>query len=155
MLHTYPTTAQIFEVAPEGLDIRPFPGYDAVPYCVLDWHLLALAWSIPEYLGEGPPPQFTFDTREEVWALLETAEATFLLDGDSVEVEETPIRQSFQQEEPLFRWWGRQWGRILAPDELSVGEHTLQVILEFSDGFTFDEQVTFTVHAADSAACTT
>jgi hypothetical protein len=58
-----------------------------------------------------------------------------------------------------MRVWAIQWGRILAPDELSIGEHTLRVVLAFTDEFGqqftfFDQSVTFTVYPAESEACT-
>ena len=50
--------------------------------------------------------------------------------------------------------WALQWGRILAPGELSVGRHTLNVIVQ-SDvwGVIFNSSVNFTVSPTESFAC--
>ena len=160
MLQTYPSTDRIFSRLPagaEGLDIRPFQEfYGHVAYCVDDRHVLALAVSAGEYLGDGPPPiePWVFDTRDEAWGYLKALQADFTLDGARVEVDTQTITQVARDGDPLLRTWGLQWGRILAPGELPVGAHTLRVTVQHDQSIDFDGQLSFTVSPSDSSACT-
>ena len=173
MLYTYPRSDDVFSrVRPRAsLDIRPFQeSYGDLPYCVEDWHVLALALWEAEY----SVPAFSIThTKKDVLASLAALEARFFLDGVPVDVVRTPIAQVDPQiaemeqdsvEEQLGQQygvegtagkvWGSQWGRILAPGELSVGApHTLAVQVS-SDAVAFLGSVTFEVSPLNSPVCT-
>jgi len=176
MLYTYPLTGQIFVRLDQalGLDIRPFPEfYEATPYCVSDWHVLALAWFDWAFEVVGGPNDGLVVTREEVRDFLSDLGWQFILDGATVGTTAAPLRplvpdegaraevEAFLEEDLggdviLGQGFGLQRGRIMAPDELAVGQHTLRVIVTVTtEGFElFDQAVTFTIHPADSLACT-
>jgi hypothetical protein len=175
MLNNYPPGNKILDrLEPDGvtraLVIRPFQDfYGDLTYCPQDWHVLALLWDIAEFVA---PTAGVVFTAPDARAFLAGLDATFTLDGMPVAVEKTPIKRHLSPFDPdglraflvelfgpdvvLGQFWATQWGRVLAPDDLSVGEHTLRVIVTetvsasvFSDG-----SVTFTVSPADSPACT-
>jgi hypothetical protein len=144
-----------------------------VPYCVLDWHVLVLAWFDIEFTV--PDLGITWTTRDaRTW--LASLDMEFSLDGEVVDTSRTPVERYLasdpaEVEAYLEDYFGTdvvvgndhavQFGRILAPDELSVGQHTLRVITSndrpeptYPDGWISDDSVTFTVYPADSEACT-
>jgi hypothetical protein len=152
MLESYPPTDQIqsrLDTFSRGLDIRPFDFYGEIPYYVQDWHVLAFFW---EQI-EGTDEYGTW-TREDAWELLKTIQAEFVLDGAVVEMERSPITQKRGTEDPgVVKTWVVSWGRILAPGELSVGEHTFSATITLYPGTPFEfiwfSEVTFAVHPAD------
>jgi hypothetical protein len=150
------------------IDIRPFDGY-VETVCADDWHLLALAMWAFEFEVFEPP---LLITRDIVWSDLNSLEATFVLDGDPVSVNRSPIktvqpyvpREDAQADlEDFFgvgnvtvgNGWGIQWGRVLAPADLPVGKHTLTVRVTGSEFFLFNNTIKFTVSPADSLPCAT
>ncbi|MGH2483266.1 MAG: hypothetical protein ACRDE9_02275 [Candidatus Limnocylindria bacterium] len=179
MLHTYPLTGEkIYERLDFaiGLDIRPFPEfYAATPYCVEDWHLLALALFDWAFVVVGGPFDGFEYTREEVQAFLSDLRWQFFLDGTIIETTAPPIRplvpaaatraeveasleEDFGGDVILGQGFGVQRGRIMAPGELAVGDHTLQVIVTYRPGtpdelLVSDGHTPFSVYAADSHAC--
>lgn len=177
MLRTYPLTGQIFVRLDEalGLDIRPFPEfYEATPYCVADWHVLTLAWFDWAFEVVGGPNDGLVVTRDDVQDFLGDLGWQFVLDGTTLGTTAPLLRplvpdertraetESFLEEVfggdvILGQGFGLQRGRIMAPDELAVGQHTLRVIVTVtSEGSElFDQAVTFTIHPTDSVACTT
>jgi hypothetical protein len=173
MLNTYPPGTNIFERldGAAGLDIRPFQEfYGDVPYCVEDWHVLALLVSDGEYAVE----EFNVvNTQDDALAFLNGVDSEFFLDRQPVEVVRTPIKPYLSADADFFlelflreefgdeatitigSQWALQWGRVLAPDELSVGKHTLRVIVtDPEQGVLSDDSLTFTVYPPESEACT-
>jgi hypothetical protein len=173
LLNTYPTTDQVLtlqeqDLTQHGLDIRPFQVYGDRPYCVDDWHLLALATWAGEFEATDPPITFT---RYDAWATLNDLEATFTLDGAPVDLVTTPIKQvhsefaltTFEPALEAFygfdvtvgNLWGLQYGRIIPAGELAVGKHTFSASVALSDGTPwFIGTVRFKVSGPDSTACT-
>jgi hypothetical protein len=175
MLNTYPLTGQIFVRLDEalGLDIRPFPElYEATPYCVADWHVLALAWFDWAFEVVGGPNDGLVVTRDDVQDSLRDLGWQFSLDGATIGTIAPLLRplvpdegtraeiESLLEEDLggdviLGQGFGLQPGRIMAPYELAVGQHTLRVIVTSEGSELFDQAVTFTIHPTDSAACNT
>ena len=173
VLNTYPVSGdQLGDQLQIGLDIRPFPEfYSQIPYCVEDWHVVALAYWEGEFVALGGQIVYT---RDDVWDSLTSIEEQFYLDGELIDTVTMPIRPAnttfaredmeaflegeFGSDFELGNIWSVQWGQVLAPDELSVGDHNLEVVLTYKSG-TAEEEIVFqggtpfTVYAADSEAC--
>jgi hypothetical protein len=79
---------------------------------------------------------------------------SFTLDGAPLETTRTPIKRfNNPQAFDLERAWYFQEGRIMSPDDLSVGQHALS--LEFADPTygDFSDGITFFIDAAGTGAC--
>ena len=174
LLNNYPPGNGIYDrLAPDidtrPLDIRPFQEfYGDLTYCAQDWHLLALLLDDAEFVAETAG---VVHKARDAHAVLAGLNATFVLDGTQVAVEQKPIKPWLGVFDPGFwveyltelygpdvvvgKVWATQWGRILAPGELSVGEHTLAVeVAQTSPSMViFAGSVTFTVSPADSPSC--
>jgi hypothetical protein len=129
--------------------IRPFAGspWDGRHFCSEDWHVILVAWF------DGGDASFDRQRAEEV---IGPVTVSFTLDGAALETTRTPIKP-FHNPPPQFgfvRAWYFQQGRIMAPDDLSVGEH--QLTLRINDPVTGvgDDGITFFIDAAGSGACT-
>jgi hypothetical protein len=170
MLQSYGAAGDVvYQRLYPGLDIRPSQEfYGDIQYCVEDWHVVALLWEDPEYtvLPDGP-----VRTRDDVVDFLGGLKAEFELDGQSVATTRTPFKpyrdpflvdyweqylaEQYGDSVTLGNLWAVQWGRALAPDDLSVGLHTLSVMVTDPEpNILFDQQVTFWVYPSDSEACT-
>jgi hypothetical protein len=135
--------------------------------------------------SEDPDPLDPFDPEDDVvpttprdaFNLLGGQEAVFYLDGVPVPVVRTSVNQIMIDEDDEvniakakeacyerynltcdFRVnsYGLQWGSILEPDELSVGEHTFRVVITYLPGteeefVLFDQTMTFTVYEHDES----
>jgi len=128
--------------------IRPFPGsaWDGRHFCAEDWHVIVVAWF------DGGDASFDRQRAEEVIA---PVTISFTLDGAPLETTRTPIK-IFHNPPPQFeRAWYFQQGRIMSPDDLSVGEHQVSYTLAHtpdpSDEGT--EGITFFIDPAGSDAC--
>ena len=109
-------------------------------------------------------------TRADVVATLEGDDAEFFVDGAPMDVVRTPIKPVTDKEalaefaafiEEIFGpeatagpLLGLQWGRVLAPTDLSVGDHTLRVVVtDAPANVIFDQSIQFTVSPSDSPEC--
>ena len=175
MLNNYLPGNNIFDrLEPEGvtrtLDIRPFQDFfGGLTYCAQDWHVLALQFYNAEFVA---PTAGVVSKGTDARAFLAGLDATFVLDGTPIAVKKTAIKRLLSPFDPagfldllvelygpdvvLGNFWATQWGRVLAPGELSVGQHTLKVTVAetASASVFFDDGVTFTVSPAGSPACT-
>jgi hypothetical protein len=108
----------------------------------------------------GPGPAWfdggddTFD-RQRAEEVIAPVTMSFQLDGQPLETTRTPI-QPFLQPNPVFgveRAWYFQQGKIMSPNDLSVGQHQLSA--RFTDPITgvFDTGITFFIDAAGTGAC--
>ena len=126
--------------------IRPFAFFNGRHYCVLDWHVAVIAWI------DGGDRAFT---RQDAEGSLGQIVQTFWVDGAPVETERTPIKR-FLRDTSAFGFaeaYYFQEGRLLAPDDLAVGTHTIRVQSIDSTGVIFDNTVTVHVDAAGTGAC--
>jgi hypothetical protein len=126
--------------------IRPFSGtiFDGRHYCAEDWHVILLA---EIFYGDKSI------TLQEARADLDQTTLEFVLDGNVLETERTAIKrfldiEAFGFEEAYYF----QEGVVLAPDELSVGSHTLSLTESGSFGTSTDE-ITFFIDASGTGAC--
>lgn len=125
--------------------IRPFPPFDGLHYCVLDWHVFVIAWI------DGGDASFTRDDAE---ASLGPIVQTFSIDGAPVETERTPIKRFLRAEAlGLEEAYFFQEGRLLSPGDLAVGAHTMRVESMDSTGVIFDGTITIHVDGAGTGAC--
>jgi hypothetical protein len=159
-----------WQAGPEdGLSIRPIPPFftDA-HYCAEDWHVVALAWYDVEYVVHFDEP-FVY-SRNDVRDFLGGLEMEFFLDGEPFATKPGPIQPNpdpaFAEEAEAFledlygadvtvgKVSAIQWGRVVAPDELEVGAHTLSVIVTHPDsGIIYEDGVSFFIDPADSETC--
>ena len=89
-------------------------------YCSLDWHVINVA-AIEGNVEGGSR------TTAEIHDFLSRIKLTFTLDGAPLETTRTAIKRFLN---PGLRglveaWWVSE-GQVLAPEELSVGRHTIQ-----------------------------
>jgi len=128
--------------------IRPFRGspWDGRHFCAEDWHVILIAWV------DGGDASFGHQQAE---ASLDPLTNNFALDGAALATTRTPI-QPFHNPQAfgLERAWYFQEGRIMSPEDLSVGQHELS--LRFTDpasGLDESDGITFFIDAADTGAC--
>jgi hypothetical protein len=125
--------------------IRPFDAFDGAHYCVDDWHVIAIA------VFEGGDSSFSI---KDALPSLDGTMNTFSLDGVSLELQRTPVTPFLNPEPFGFEnAYGFQEGRIMSPDELSVGSHTLGVVSLNAITDPFENTLEFHVDPADSATC--
>ena len=123
--------------------IHPFLS-DGKHYCSEDWHVAVAGWVA------GGDPSFTYQDAVEI---LSGIEDLFLLDGVALSITQTSLVRRvapgiFEEEYGFFV------GSILAPSDLTVGEHTLTWLSSF-DGEPPVENatITFYVDPPGSEAC--
>jgi hypothetical protein len=128
--------------------IRPFSGspWDGRHFCADDWHVILIAWI------DGGDASFGHQQAE---AVLDPVTNNFTLDGAALATTRTPIQPALNpQGFGLERAWYFQEGRVMAPDDLSVGQHELSV--RFTDptsGLDDSDGITFFIDAAGTGAC--
>lgn len=100
--------------------------FDGQHYCALDWHVihLALIW--------GNEPGFPHLTNSEIRDTLADWSLEFVLDGATIQTESTVPKRMMHPEIFGEHLVGEEayfvsHGRIVAPEDLSVGPHTLLV----------------------------
>ncbi len=128
--------------------IRPFQGspWDGAHFCAEDFHVILVAFI------DGGDASYG---HQEARAALDPVTISFTLDGAPLPTRRTAI-QPFHDPQAfgLARAWYFQEGKVMAPDELSVGQHTLSV--RFTDpasGLDDTDGITFVIDAAGTGAC--
>lgn len=121
--------------------INPF--LDGRHYCVDDWHLVHAGWVI------GGDTSFLY---QDALAELSGITNTFILDGVTLPVQETPV---VRRVVPVFGDidYGYSFGSILSPSDLAVGEHTIIWQATFPEGDEFQAEGTFYIDASGTGAC--
>ena len=143
--------AGVVRGAPADIDvraaIRPYADspWDGRRFCAEDWHLLVAAWFVP--LDESHTLQ---QARDELAAT--TIQP--VLDGVELDTERTAIRRMPEQPEGFEEAEGFyfQQGKIVAPDEFSVGSHTFAFTVTSPVG-NEGSQSTFVIDAPGTGAC--
>jgi len=126
--------------------IRPFQGspWDGRHFCAEDWHVIHVVWI------DGGDASFD---HQQAKAALDPVTISFTLDGAPLETTRTPIKPFNDAERfGLERAWHFQQGRVMAPDDLSVGQHELSVTYRDPTGVA-DDGITFFIDAAGTGAC--
>ena len=125
--------------------IRPLDPFNNVHFCALDWHTIVLADV------EGGDKSFT---AQDAKAIITPLDVSFSLDGNALATTRTAIKRFLNPGRlDLDVAYSAQWGRVMAPSDLSVGRHTLSVVVSDPSGVLFTNQITFFVDAAGSGAC--
>jgi hypothetical protein len=128
--------------------IRPFRGspWDGRHFCAEDWHVILVAFI------DGGDSSFG---HQQAKATLDPVAISFTLDGAPLETTRTPIKPFHNpQAFDLERAWYFQEGKIMSPDDLSVGQHELSA--RFTDptsGMDESDGITFFIDAAGTGAC--
>jgi hypothetical protein len=126
--------------------ITPLSGsrWDGRHFCSLDWHVIRLGRI------EGGDASFT---RKDAQAIFDTIAISFVLDGAALATERTRIKAVPDPSQFGFvnAYYFIQ-GRVMAPAELSIGQHALSVQVTDSVG-TFADQITFFIDPAGTGAC--
>jgi hypothetical protein len=125
--------------------IRPF-FENGRHYCAEDWHALVLALSVTE-ADDG------VTSVGQAKALFEPTKIAFVLDGAPLETTRQPVKP-FLEDSPA-KAYALVQGRVMAPDELAAGSHTLAVTIE-NDPLNPQVQVPtsqFFIDAAGTGAC--
>ena len=128
--------------------IRPFQGspWDGRHFCSEDWHVVVVAWF------DGGDDTFNRQRAEDV---IGPVTISFTLDGNALETTRTPIKP-FHNPPPdlgFERAWYFQQGKIMSPDDLSVGQHQLSVRITDPITGVSDDGITFFIDAAGTGAC--
>ena len=128
-------------------EIRPinFEGFDGRHYCVEDWHVIVLSLI---YVGDAsylrPDAQAEADT---------ITTFNFTLDGAALGTSQTTLKP--YEEPEIFgaeRGWWFQTGRLMSPSDLSVGRHTIAILVEDAFG-SFEDGISFFIDASGTGAC--
>jgi hypothetical protein len=141
--------------APADIDIhasiRPFSDpnlpFNERHYCAEDWHVILVAQIA------GGDQSFT---RQKAGEELDPVAVTFELDGAFLSgTERTSIRR-FNDPEHFVDGWEEAYffavGRVMAPDELTVGSHTLSYAA-VSPTEQQQDQITFFIDPPGEGAC--
>lgn len=156
--------------ASDGLSIRPIsPFFSGARYCVEDWHAIALALIDFEFVAQFEEP--VVYTKDDALHFLGGVETQFFLDGLLVDGTtqgpiqrysdrsvladfEAALESDFGVDVTIGRAWAVQAGRTIAPDDLSLGQHTLSGITTHPDFGSFEDTITFYVDPPESDTCT-
>jgi hypothetical protein len=90
-------------------------------YCVEDWHAILLGLNVDE-ANEG------VTSVGEAKKLFAPTVMTFVLDGKPFETTRLPVKPLLR--DPPEKVFALVQGRVVGPDELGVGSHTLTVTVE-------------------------
>ena len=125
--------------------IRPFDPWNNGHFCADDWHVILIA----DF--EGGDKSFKHKDAEAIMADLSVR---FVLDGTPLPTTRTAIKRfldpgQFDLEEAYFF----QEGRIMAPDELTVGAHSLNCQMSLGSQVVFENAISFFIDASDTGAC--
>ena len=127
--------------------IRPLSGspWDGMHFCVDDWHVVVIG------ILDGGDMSYT---RKVAVDSLSPLAISFALDHSPLPSTRTPIKrvlapQGFGADEA----YGFQEGRILSPEQLAVGTHSLTVDVHDPIFGDFQDGITFFVDPSNSIAC--
>lgn len=134
-------------VVDRQIQIRPFDFFDGRHYCAPDWHTIVIADI------EGGDRPFT---RQQAEALIADVRVQFTLDGSPLQITQTAVKRFlnpnlFGLEAAFYS----QWGRVMRPSDLSVGEHTLNVRMTNASGnqVYFENTINFFMDAEGTGSC--
>ncbi len=126
-------------------EIRPFSPSDGLHLCVLDWHTILLA----DF--EGGDRSFK---QTDAQAIVDGLDVVLTLDGAALPVSRTAIKRF---NDPGFFGlevaYYAQWGRVMTPNDLAVGAHTLSVVISSPEGPFTPPPITFFIDPAGTGAC--
>jgi hypothetical protein len=133
--------------AVDGVRINAFIPWDGRHYCELDWHVISINLNDGNFPGESR-------TRKEIADALSLVEVAYFLDGVALELERTAVKPNVDAAAlGLVEGLYFTAGRLMAPEDLAVGQHTLRVVITDPGGLIDDSQIAFFVDAAGTGAC--
>jgi hypothetical protein len=127
--------------------IKPFEEEGVSHYCVEDWHVILLGLGVDE-------ANERVTSVGEAKKLFAPTVMTFVLDGKPFETTRLPVRPLLR--DPPEKVFVLSQGRVVGPDELAVGSHTLTVTVENdpTEPEAYDLTRQFFVDAAGTGVCT-
>jgi hypothetical protein len=138
--------AGVVRGAPADIDLRatikPYADsdWDDRHFCAEDWHVLVVGW-----FGAIDESHTAQQAKDELAATT----IQLVLDDMELDTQRTAIRPIQTEDAEGFFF---QQGKIVAPDELSVGTHTLAFTATFPGG-SEGSQIAFSIDAAGTGAC--
>jgi hypothetical protein len=127
------------------IHIRPFDFFDGQHYCELDWHTIVVA------MIEGGDRPFP---RQQAAALIGDISVRFNLDGAPLGISQTAVKRFLNpQRFGLEAAFYSQWGRVMQPSDLAVGQHELSIVASNSTGDFFQNTINFFIDAEGTGAC--
>lgn len=134
--------------------IRPFPENDGHHWCAEDWHVILIA-----YFSDDRDRNSSF-TKQDAENELNPMVIDFTLDGEALtDTERTGVKnvpnakETFPPELGITQAFFIQQGRLMSPQELHVGEHTLS-FTAVGPGTDDSGSITFVIDAPGTGACT-
>jgi hypothetical protein len=128
--------------------ISPNPPWDGRHFCSLDWHVITLAIFDGNAAGESR-------TNQEIREFLSQIDVIFTLDGAPLDTMRTAIKRFLNPERfgLVDGYWFAE-GQVMAPTDLSVGQHTLQAtVLVPGEEPDVSDPITFFIDAPGTGAC--
>jgi hypothetical protein len=119
------------------VSILPFGSWEGRHYCEEDHQLAMLGWistSSTDY--------------QQAAASLATVSQEIIIDGQQYEAIRTPVARRVDSQ-----FFSYSEGAIVAPGDLSVGLHTLEVPVCFDSVFVLAPSVNFYIDAAGTGTC--
>jgi hypothetical protein len=100
--------------------ITYMPAWNGRHFCALDWHVISVAAIEGNAIGQSR-------TNAEIRDALTQIEFDFTLDGAPLDTERSAVKRTTN---PGFRGLDEafyiQEGRVIAPEDLAIGQHSLQ-----------------------------
>lgn len=120
--------------------------WDGAHFCAADWHVILLS----DF--EGGDSSFAYTDAERI---MQGLSYSFTLDGAALPTNRTAIKRYLNPEEFGFQVaYYFQQGRIMAPTDLSINSHRLEVTLTSAAGqILFQDGITFSMDAPGTGAC--
>ena len=117
--------------------IRPFEPWDGIQLNADDWHVIVIADI------EGGDRSFTRPEAEEI---IDRIDVRFELDGERLDTTRTAVKRFLDPGRfGLEVAYYAQYGRVMAPEDLPVGEHTVHCTMSFDGQVVFENTITVTV----------
>jgi hypothetical protein len=133
--------------ASDGVRINAFILWDGRHYCTLDWHVISINLTDGNFAGESRTPR-------EIAAALSALQVSYVLDGTALQLQRTPVKPDLN---PAANGFVNAFyftsGRVMAPEDIAVGQHTLAIVVIDPSGPIDQSQITFFVDAAGTGAC--
>ena len=118
--------------------------YNDLHYCALDWHVITLA------LIDGSFPGESF-SNQEIFARLAQFHTVFTLDGSTLVTQRKSPKPWLDTSKRLYYV---NEGRIMSPEDLTVGQHTLQsTLFDVELGPVDTITITFVIDPPGSGTC--
>jgi hypothetical protein len=133
--------------AAAGVRINAFTQWDGRHYCSLDWHVIAIFLFDGNAPGESRTPQ-------EIATALSAMQVEYSVDGTPLDTTRTPVKPNSDAGALGFTdSFFFAAGRVMAPADLSVGAHTLGIVISDPGGIIDTSQITFFVDPSGTGAC--